>query len=604
MSNLNDFTARGYEVVRELGANRGAGRIAYLARQVNSEQLVLIKQFQFDRAGSNWDGQKEISKEIKILQQLQHPNIPRYLTSFETPHSFCIVQEYIDGKSLAEIISNQQFYTPEQVKEIIFKLLKVLVYLQKTFTDPVLHRNIKPANILIDNSCQPFLIDFGRLKVSEGAGDSTVAVGALGLMPPEQQFGQFDRTTDLYSLGMSIVCWLSRKEPTEMRNITIMGTNKVKVGGLRDLLSAYSLRLVDWLQKVIQPDPQNRYPDAEAALIAFKSLDMKPLPAASVSSSALEFTANKLGERITQIITVQNNVPDTILKGWWEVAPHPSDPPHTPNSHAWISFGSRQFSGNATECLIVVDTDKLMAGRVYQRQILLHSNSTIEVEELDLIVRTAELSIQANRLPYVNLICLFLIIEAIAVCTIMYAGEFMPIVMFLLSLIVCLLVVISIIVIFINILMVISKIFSWIAGDRDIEPSPTWDIVLSLTIIKGVHLFFPNLWSSVTNPPSYTAILPFLLIFVMFYLGGVLISKLFNNHGNKHSLVGKAVLSVFLLGISIPLIFIFLMGSQILFTLALIAASIPMVSVVIYATIKYKQLLSKYRDSQERLIKP
>jgi hypothetical protein len=59
MSNLNDFTAHGYEVIRELGANRGAGRIAYLAREIDSEKLVVIKQFQFAQ-GSGWDGHKEI----------------------------------------------------------------------------------------------------------------------------------------------------------------------------------------------------------------------------------------------------------------------------------------------------------------------------------------------------------------------------------------------------------------------------------------------------------------------------------------------------------------------------------------------------------------
>ena len=72
MSNFNDFTAHGYEVIKELGANRGAGRIAYLAREIDSEQLVVVKQFQFAQTGSNWDGHKEIDREVKILKQLQH----------------------------------------------------------------------------------------------------------------------------------------------------------------------------------------------------------------------------------------------------------------------------------------------------------------------------------------------------------------------------------------------------------------------------------------------------------------------------------------------------------------------------------------------------
>ncbi len=409
MTNVNDFTAYGYEVIKELGANRGAGRIAYLAREIDSEHLVVIKQFQFAQTASNWDGHKEIDREVKILQQLNHPNIPRYLMSFETPQSSCIVQEYINGKPLSEIISNQQLYTPEQVKEIILKLLEVLVYLQKTFTDPVLHRDIKPANILIDSSCQPYLIDFGGAKVSEGAGGSTVSVGTLGFMPPEQRFQQFNKTTDLYSLGMSIVCWLTRTEPTEMYNIINMGTNQVM--GLRELLSAYSLRFVDWLEKVVQPDPKDRYLDAEAAFNAFKPLYVKRVPEAIVSSSVLEFTASKLGERMTQTLMVRNNVPETLLEGWLEVAPHPSDPPHTPNSHAWISFGSRKFSENANECSIVINTGKLMAGRVYNRQILLHSNSLKETAKLDVVVKTAEIPIQVKHLPYIKLV--FILLETI-----------------------------------------------------------------------------------------------------------------------------------------------------------------------------------------------
>jgi serine/threonine protein kinase len=423
MSNFNDFTAHGYEVIKELGANRGAGRIAYLAHSIESTQLVVIKQFQFAKTGASWDGHKEIDREVKILQQLQHPNIPRYLTSFETPQSSCIVQEYIDGKPLSEIISNQQLYTPEQVKEIIIKLLEVLAYLQKTFTDPVLHRDIKPANILIDSSCEPYLIDFGGAKVSEGAGGSTVSVGTLGFMPPEQRFQQFNKTTDIYSLGMSIVCWLTRTEPTEMYTLINMGTNQVM--GLRELLSAYSLRFADWLEKVVQPDPKDRYPDAEAAVNAFKPLYVKRVPEAIVSSSVLEFTASKLGERITQTLTVRNNVPETVLEGWWEVAPHPSDPPHTPNSHAWISFGARKFSGNANECSIVANTDKLMAGKVYKRQILLHSNSSDETEELNLVVRTAAVPIHVVNSPYQNLLFLLLLIGGITlIMKIFYIGGF------------------------------------------------------------------------------------------------------------------------------------------------------------------------------------
>jgi hypothetical protein len=190
-----------------------------------------------------------------------------------------------------------------------------------------------------------------------------------------------------------------------MYNIINMGTNQVM--GLRELLSAYSLRFVDWLEKVVQPNPKDWYPDAEAAFNAFKPLYVKRVPEAIVSSSVLEFTASKLGERITQTLTVRNNIPDTVLEGWWEVAPHPSDPPHAPNSHSWISFGSRKFSGNANKCSIVVNTDKLMADKVYKRQILFHSNSSEGFKEIIIKIKTAGIPIKADKLRWNTLFTTF-----------------------------------------------------------------------------------------------------------------------------------------------------------------------------------------------------
>lgn len=447
MSNLSDFTAHGYKVIRELGANRGAGRIAYLAREINSEQLIVIKQFQFAQTGSSWDGHKAIDREVKILKQLQHPYIPRYLSSFETSHSSCIVQEYIDGAPLSEIISNQQLYTPEQVKDIILKLLEVLVYLQTEFTDPVLHRDIKPANILIDRSCQPYLIDFGGAKVSEGEGGSTVA-GTLGFMPPEQRFGQFNKTTDIYSLGLTIVCWLTRTEPTEMYNIINIGNNQVI--SLRESLSTYSLRFVDWIEKIIQPDLKDRYPDAKATFNAFKPLYVKRVPEAIASSSILEFKSRKLGERMTKALTIRNNIPETILEGCWEFVPHPSDPPRTPNSHEWINITPLNFKSNQIKFFITVDTNQLMADRIYKRNLILKTNCEQEVYEIYVEIKTAFLPIGRRQISWLNLIKLWM------------TSVFIPILIFFFVALVCL----CLYIIFYVIIFVLFVVFASLALKR------------------------------------------------------------------------------------------------------------------------------------------
>jgi serine/threonine protein kinase len=580
MSNFNDFTAHGYEVIRELGANTGAGRVAYLARTIDSEQLVVIKQFQFAKTGASWDGHKAIDREVKILKQLQHPYIPRYLASFETEQSSCIVQEYIAGTPLSAIISIQQLYTPEQVKEIILKLLEVLVYLQTEFTDPVLHRDIKPANILIDNSYQPYLIDFGGAKVSEGEGGSTVSIGTLGFMPPEQRFQQFNKTTDIYSLGLTIVCWLTRTEPNEMYTLINMGNNQVM--GLRELLSAYSLRFVDWLEKVVQPDPKDRYPDAEAAFNAFKPLYVKRVPEAIVSSSVLEFTANQLGERMTQTLRVRNNVPETVLEGWWEVAPHPSDPPHTPNSHEWISFGSRKFSGNANECSIVVNTDKLMAGKVYKRQLLLHSNSLDETAELNLVVRTAEVPIHAVNLPYQNLLFLLLLIGGITLILKIYIGGFASLI-------------VGLIIVVLSILGVVCffSMFTEVGAGG----------CLGLIILSIAGSAITPLANHYYNRYSFDAIIPLFIMIGMIYMAFKLIKDIFHEpNPESYPLLWKSIFSVMFSGISLP--FVFSIRSPVLMILGFLIVSIPTACILAYPKIKQKKLVSKYRDSEEGLIKP
>ncbi|HEY9668448.1 MAG TPA: protein kinase, partial [Coleofasciculaceae cyanobacterium] len=94
MSNFPDFSKLGYQVIQELGHNHFGGRITYLATHTSTQQPVVIKQFQFAKVSSNWSGFKAYEREIQVLQGLNHPGIPRYLDSFETPDGFCMVQEY------------------------------------------------------------------------------------------------------------------------------------------------------------------------------------------------------------------------------------------------------------------------------------------------------------------------------------------------------------------------------------------------------------------------------------------------------------------------------------------------------------------------------
>ena len=295
-----------------------------------------------------------------------------------------MVQEYKTAQSLATIRS----WTPAQIKQIAISALNILAYLQRQST-PIIHRDIKPENILIDEQMNVYLVDFGFARMGGGEiAVSSVVKGTLGFMPPEQLFNrEITKASDLYGLGATLICLLT-------------GTKSVDIGSLidanyyirfRHLVPPLQRGWMNWLEKMVEPNPKDRFANAAEALKALETIDITAIPKLRISRDKLEFTAAKFGEKLTQSITISNPIPQTLLAGNWSVAPHQSDPPHTPYEHAWISFSPARFESNDIECKITVDTSKLLANETYSRQILLHTNSESENYLIGVEVKTAPL---------------------------------------------------------------------------------------------------------------------------------------------------------------------------------------------------------------------
>ncbi|QKQ74935.1 serine/threonine-protein kinase [Nostoc sp. TCL240-02] len=406
-----DFSEHGYQVLRELGRNREGGRITWLASKVDTGEQVVVKQFCFAQAGSSWSGFKAYEKEIQFLQELNHRGIPHYLSSFDRPDGFCLVQEYINAPSLAETRS----FAPEEIKQIAVKALGILVYLQNRIP-PIIHRDIKPENILVDEQLNVYIIDFGFARIgSQEVAASSVFRGTPGFIPPEQMFKPTD-ATDLYALGATLICLLTGIKSTKIDQL--QDREDPYLIKFQHLLPQLSLRFLGWLTKIVQPLHKNRFSNAQSALEALKPLDVIRLPEVDFSETVLEFKANKLGEKLTQSITIENPISDTLLQGRWEVAPHPHDPPHTPDNHAWISLTPTQFNVNYTRCQVEVDTSKLMADKQYKRQLILHSNAYPATHTLTVKVQTAALPIEKRKIRSDDLIRLFLMTVVVAVFTI------------------------------------------------------------------------------------------------------------------------------------------------------------------------------------------
>lgn len=266
LSHHPDFSQQGYQIIGELGRNTEGGRVTYLANSLNFNQQVVIKEFCFASASTDLSDVKAYEREMKILQQLNHSRIPRYIDSFEMPGFFYLVQEYKNAPSL----SSKRSFHPEQIKQIALSILEILVYLQKQIP-PIIHRDIKPENILVDEELNAYLVDFGLARI-EGAkiALSSFVSGTPGFMPPEEQFGKpLTKASDLYSLGATLICLLTN-------------TRSVDIGKLIDdkfrfhfqkLVPQISPRFEFWLMKMVERDRKRRYANATVALEALKPIN-------------------------------------------------------------------------------------------------------------------------------------------------------------------------------------------------------------------------------------------------------------------------------------------------------------------------------------------
>jgi serine/threonine protein kinase len=391
MNNLPDFSAYGYQTIRQLGLNAAGGRVVYLATDSQTQRQVAIKQFQFAK-GAAWSEFKAIEQEVKVLQGLNHKGIPHHVGSFETDDSYCIVQEYKNAQPL----STPRSFDPDQVKQIAVSVLEILVYLQN-HVPPIIHRDIKPENVVIDEQLNVYLIDFGLARAAGATTASSMAAGTFGFMAPEQIYNKdLSEATDLYGLGATLIALLTGTKSTAMDTL-IDEDSKI---AFQDRVPKLSLRFIDWLEKMVAPKLKDRYPNAETALAELQPLYVTRFPSVEFSQTSLEYISTRLGERLTQATLIINSTPETVLEGKWSVAPHPNDPPHSPDSHAWISFSPKEFKSNGIDCRITVDTSKLTAQASGARSLVLSTNSVPETHALALNITTAPLPFDVKKLPY------------------------------------------------------------------------------------------------------------------------------------------------------------------------------------------------------------
>jgi serine/threonine protein kinase len=156
---------------------------------------------------------QNFEREANLLATLHHPSIPRIYDYFSVESRSYLVLEFIHGKDMEAIINDVNNFLPEhQILTWGVELCDVLDYLHKHKPDPIIFRDMKPSNVMINHNGDVMLVDFGIAKTFQSGIKGTM-IGTEGYSPPEQYRGEATPSADIYALGATLHHALTRRDP-------------------------------------------------------------------------------------------------------------------------------------------------------------------------------------------------------------------------------------------------------------------------------------------------------------------------------------------------------------------------------------------------------
>ena len=199
---------------------------------------------------------QNFEREANLLATLTHPAIPRIYDYFSNDDRSYLVLEYIHGKDMEEVISDTNgFLSEEQVLTWGIELCDVLSFLHNHKPDPIIFRDMKPSNVMIDHNGDVKLVDFGIAKTFQ-TGQKGTMIGTEGYSPPEQYRGEATPLADLYALGATLHHALSRRDPRMEPPFSFSERP------LRKINPSVSVELQKVIEIALQYNPEDRYPSA------------------------------------------------------------------------------------------------------------------------------------------------------------------------------------------------------------------------------------------------------------------------------------------------------------------------------------------------------
>ncbi len=268
-----------YAIDRMLG--RGGMSAVYVARDLHvAGRLVAVKEMvdQFADQQERLEAERDFAREADMLATLRHPAIPTIIDRFSENNRHLLVMEYIAGENLEHKQETHGPFDEDTVRAWALDLCSVLAYLHGQ-QPPVVFRDLKPGNIILQPDGRVRLIDFGiaRLFKPHQKADTT-ALGTSGYASPEHYTGQTDARSDIYSLGATMHHLLTGRDPSKFPPF--------QFPPVRELNPAVSAEMAAAIERAVRSNHEKRFATVDELRKALEPRRKKRSAAATTATPA------------------------------------------------------------------------------------------------------------------------------------------------------------------------------------------------------------------------------------------------------------------------------------------------------------------------------